>query len=133
MDGELRVLREQIARAPRNGRGYRQYTEELKIAVASYARRGKKQGESYAEMAKGLGLPAATLLHWRGKAKTAPPAGVGSEQRPLGFRPVSLQASTTSGNRRTNGPVVVLPNGIRIEGMGARELTELVRGLTCSA
>jgi len=132
MDGELRVLRERIARAPRNGRGYRQYTEELKSAIVGYVRRSNEQGESYAAMAKRLGVPAATLLHWRGKAGTAQPKAPAVEKRPLGFRPVSLQASMTDRDRGENGPVVVLPNGIRIEGMRMSELTELVRGLSCS-
>jgi transposase-like protein len=124
MDRELRVLREQIARAPRNGRGYRQYAEELKFEVAGYARRSRKQGHSYAKIAKKLGLPAATLLHWRGKA------GKPSKKLPIGFRPVALQAGTAATSERGTGPVVVLANGIRIEGLTASELTELVRGLS---
>lgn len=126
MDQELRTLRERIARAPRNGRGYRQYADALKIEVANYARRSKKQGDSYAEIAKRLGLPDATLLHWRDKAGKAPV----SEKHAIGFRPVALQASVEARNRRTTGPVVVLANGIRIEGLTTSELTELVRGLS---
>lgn len=128
MDGELRELRERIAKAPRNGRGYRQYTDELKLEVAGYARRSRKQGDSYAEIAKRLGLPAATLLHWRGKAGKAPV----SKKHAIGFRPVALQVSAAARNQREMGPVVVLANGIRIEGMTTSELTELVRGLSCS-
>ena len=126
MDRALQTLRERLARAPRNGRGYRLYSDELKIEAATYAQRSNKQGASYTEIAKRLGLPAATLLRWRGKAGKAPlPA-----KHAIGFRPVALQASVEARNQRATGPVVVLANGIRIEGLTTRELTELVRGLS---
>ena len=126
MDQGLRTLRERLARAPRNGRGYRLYSDELKIEAATYAQRSNEQGASYTEIAKRLGLPAATLLHWRGKAGKAPRP----EKRAIGFRPVALQASVEARNQQTTGPVMVLANGIRIEGLTTSELTALVRGLS---
>ena len=126
MSQELKVLREQLARVPRNGRGYRRYTEELKSAVASYGARGEQRGESYTDMAKKLGLPAATMLNWRGKERKA----ATTSKHPVGFRPVTVQDKPAEENARVSRPVVVLPGGIRVEGMTTGDITELLRGLS---
>ena len=140
MTSRLQSLQKRILRASVNRRGRRQYDNELRTAIASYARERRAQGESYAYIAKTLGVPSATLLHWReeGAVKSR------RSKRPVGFRPVAVheQEHGLSGRpaisnqiesrtRANHGPVVVLPSGIRIEGIAVTELPELVRSLIC--
>lgn len=128
MSQELRELQARIARIPRNGGRNRRYDEALKVAVANYATRGRERGESDANMARALGLPEATVRYWRSTVTGNRPA-----KHPVGFRPVTLQTEPPARSRHVSRPVVVLPGGIRIEGLRAEELPELVRGLLCSA
>ena len=141
---KVRTLRERIARTPANGRGYRRYDQALQREVASYAAVRRTRGDSYSVIANDLGVPSSTLLKWRGK-ELAPTT---SKKRPMGFRPVTLQASTpnhfeeagaelsfakalSTATGPDSRPVVVLPGGVRIEGIAIGDLAELVRSLGC--
>ena len=137
MIDEVQSLRRRIARTPVNGRGYRQYGDELRRDVCSYAAERNAQGESHKEIASVLGLPSATLSHWLDKA----PSSSKPKKQTVGFRPVALQANRfdatvlraenlDQGTRITQ-PVVVLPGGVRIEGLAVSDLAELVRSYRC--
>ena len=132
----LRRLRERIAHTPVNRRGRKRYSAELRQDLVSYAASRNATGESFKQVATELGLPAATLVHWcEGPGQRKP------RSRPVGFRPVSLQADAglspaTSAQRSvtpttSSQPVVVLPDGVRIEGLTTDEVVEFVRSLGC--
>lgn len=138
-DQQLRRLRNRIAGLPTNARGRRQYDAVLRQEIATYAAGRHADGESYSRIAEALGLSSATLLHWRDKASVDSK----SKKRPPGFRPVALRAqearkaevevsrpaSLDSAARQVSQPVVVLPGGVRIEGMVVGDLAELLRSL----
>lgn len=136
MNQTLRHLRKRIAHTSENGRGYKQYSRGLRQELVSYAASRYASGESYKEIAAALGLPSATLLNWcEGPSKRKP------SNRPVGFRPVSLQTDDGStgvpGTERgdsittSSQPVVVLAGGVRIEGLTTDGLVEFVRRLGC--
>lgn len=132
----LRQLRKQIAQTRVNRRGHKQYSGALRQALMSYAESQKARGESYKEIAAALGLPSATLLHWCDESLQRK-----SSSHPVGFRPVSLRAVEDSGGESTTRrrdaetrgcqPVVVLPDGVRIEGLTTHEVVEFVQRLKC--
>lgn len=143
-DEKLRQLRKRIASTPVNRRGRRQYDEVLRQEIASYAARRYARGESYAKIAEALKLPSATLLHWRDKAARQPKA----KKRQMGFRPIRLRAeeprrlqeldakrvvekSQSGVAGPASQPIVVLPGGVRIEGVAVGELAEFVRSMGC--
>lgn len=138
MTSRLQALQRRIVRTSVNRRGRRQYDEELRQEIASYVGERRAQGESYAYIARTLGVPDATLLYWRKKRPVRPK----QSKRAVGFRPVAMQeqeldvGSALSKDRShsdqvVHGPVMVLPSGIRIEGIAVTELPELVRNLIC--
>lgn len=136
MSRNLQSLRERIGCAPTNRRGYRQYDRQLRAEIKTHAASRLEQGACYKHIAKELGLAEATLLSWC-KDSTAKKAG---ENQPMGFRPVEVrdersdEPNAESSNRRTgpaSRPVVILPNGIRIEGISLTEMPEFLARLEC--
>lgn len=136
MTKTLRHLRKRIAHTPVNGRGFKQYSRDLRQKLVSYAASQHTTGESYKEIAAALGLPSATLLNWCDR-----PSKRKTSNRPVGFRPVSLQAddgpahasAAQRGDLSTTNsqPVVVVAGGVRIEGLTTDGLVEFVRRLGC--
>ena len=137
MTPKLQLLRQRIVQTPVNRRGHRQYGSELRQDICRYAATRHAQGDSHNETAKALGLPGVTLSHWLNKTPVNPQR----KKQPVGFRPVALRASKldTTGLQADNlghstqvsRPVVVLPGGVRIEGLAVEELAELVRSYRC--
>ena len=140
MTYHLQSLREQIAQAPTNRRGYRQYARKLRRDIETHAASRVTQGANYKEIAAELGLAAATLLNWcKDSSLEQPPV-----RRPMGFRPVEVGAeksknsaseSSASGSegefQTISQPVVVLPSGVRIEGLTLDELPDFLKRLEC--
>lgn len=130
----LQHLRKRIARTRVNRRGYKQYSRKLREELVSYAASRSVLGKSYKEIAAELGLPSATLSYWCEPSSQEKPLS-----RPVGFRPVSLHAGDEGGPAAQPSdsqtpdchPVVVLPGGVRIEGLPTGELVEFVRRLGC--
>jgi transposase-like protein len=135
MSRNLQQLKERIARTPVNRRGHRQYGQKLRRDIKGHAVNRLAQGASHKQIAEELGLAAATLLNW---CKTAP---VKPQKRPMGFRPVEVRdersartSSETSDIRRpepVSRPVVVLPSGVRVEGISLTELPGFLGWLGC--
>lgn len=117
MSDSVRQLHRGIVRARQGstGRGCR-YPAELRIAVARQVRAWRSQGESWAAISRELGLPSLTLQRWL------------ESENPAGFRPVVV--GSEDGRDPDAKPVVVLPNGIRIEGLGMPDLVAFVRALS---
>ena len=137
MTGSLQSLRERLAGVPTNRRGYRLYDDGLRRDIEKYAVGRVSAGASYKEVAGELGMAPATLLNW---FKRAPSKRVERGQL-IGFRPVEVQdgsgeesGSTTAascGGNAVSQPVVVLPSGIRVEGISLAELPEFIARLEC--
>ncbi len=134
MSDSMRMLHERIARTRVNRRGYRLYNKELRRDIQAHARRRMEQGESCKDIAGELGLAAATLQNWFKDANLESEEQV----RPMGFRPVEVTGERRESLERApasralepvSRPVVVLPSGIRIEGLSVTELPGLLKEL----
>ena len=136
----LQSLREQIAHAPTNRRGYRQYARKLRRDIEHHAASRVTQGASYKEIAAELGLAAATLQNW---CKDSSPEQL-PVRRSMGFRPVEVRAEESKNSasessalgsegefKAISQPVVVLPSGVRIEGLALGELPDFLKRLEC--
>lgn len=137
MTRDLQQLKERIARAPVNRRGYRQYGRKLRGDIRDHADRRLTQGVNHKQIAEELGLAAATLLNWC----KVPPVKPRQEKHPMGFRPVEVRGThrVHTGSEmsecreleRGSQPVVVLPSGVRVEGISLTELPGFLERLGC--
>ena len=137
-DAKLIELRQQIEKTPRNRRGYRQYSDGLRRDGIRYVKTRLSQGARVEHVAEALGLNQTTLQTWLKMTRTRAPGSRSTEQPKRSssstLRPVQVVAAqpgpkTTRPERGKPGPVVVLPNGIRIEQLTMEELVTLTRGL----
>jgi hypothetical protein len=115
MSDSIRHLHRGIVRVRQGGtgRGCR-YPADLRAAVADHVRSRRDRGEPWAAIGRELCLPVVTLQRW---------LDGGSE----GFRPVVVGPAEGRVDGAT--PVVILPNGIRVEGLEVPELVALLRAL----
>ncbi len=130
----LEELRERIARTKVDRRGYRLYSKELRRDLKAYVVERVKQGADFKESAGELGMAVPTVQNW---FKNQVPGLEESEQE-MGFRPVELvgeepAADESPGERGAPAPVagprLVMPNGIRLEGLSLTELAALLKEL----
>jgi len=134
---DLKRLRERIARTKTNRRGYRLYRPELRRDIRNHAASRLAQGTSHKQIAQELGLAGATLLNWCKDSFPEP----NPRSEPIGFRPVEVkrkrndtsdsESGTVRGCDACSGPVVVMPNGVRVEGISLAELPGFLRRLEC--
>lgn len=110
---ELRRALARIRRHP-SGHGHR-YPFALRSAVTAYVRRCRARGEPWAAITRDLGLNAFTLQRW---LQTAVPDT---------FRSVEVMAPEPP--PAATGVVVVLPGGVRIEGLDLTGLVAVARAL----
>ena len=96
----------------------RRYPAELKAAAVDHARQAQAAGQSLASVAEDLGLSDQTLRTW---VEAKPGGGL----RPVVIRPEPNEPPPTS----TGVPVLVTPEGFRIEGLDLEPLTSLLRTL----
>ena len=87
------------------------YPAPFRAAVAARTRRQLDQGASVHRVAGALGLPARSLTRWL--QQSAPPV-----LRPVTVRPDPLPAA---------GPVLVTPQGVRVEGLDPDTLIAVLR------
>ncbi len=88
------------------------YPVAFRAAVAALTRRQLDQGASMHRVATALGLPARSLLRWL--EQSAPPV-----LRPVTVRPEAPPAAA--------GPVLVTPQGVRVEGLDRDTLIAVLR------
>jgi hypothetical protein len=119
----LKRLKQQIAGAPVNKAGRRRYTETIRDEVLAVAKEGRNAGMSTMQLSRELGISYDTLVLWHWKAQKSGAAA------PM-LRPITLEEDAPSApHMAKNGPVVVLANGTRIEGLPLAGIIELVRTL----
>jgi hypothetical protein len=109
---------EELARRFRRGAQARtglRYPWELQGLALEYAELATGRGVSRREIAETLGLSEATLARWQEGVLS----GASSALREV----VIVDAP------RTGGAVLVMPSGVRVEGLGTRELVVLLEAL----
>ena len=112
VDRELRDLQRAIAAWRR--RGGRRYPAALRTRVAAWVARRRGEGAWWCDVARPLGIPAATLARW------AEPTADG----PLALRPVDVIDAPPDG-----AVTVVLPGGVRLEGVAVADVIAILRAL----
>src|SRR5579885_3298297 len=114
----LESLKARIGEAPRNGQGHRIYPDELKVDIVRYGRGRARQGASRNAIARELGISTDTINYWLGTRSKRAPART---KRSASMRRVRIATATVPSEAavaRGREPVMVLPTGIRIEGLG---------------
>ena len=118
----IEELKNHIAELPVSDAGRRRYPSVVKEGVLALLE-DEGAGWTQARLAAELGLNQATVSNWR-KAKKSPPQVLGK------CRPVRLAREEEASDVHVGrGRALVLPSGIRVEGLGLDELLELVREL----
>ena len=101
------------------GRGKR-YPQSLRQLAVGFASEAEAAGWSGSRIARRLGVAWATLERWC--ATTQPVTDSGG-----GMREVVLRDDTPSSAERR--PILMTPEGYRIEGLGQEDLVEILRAL----
>lgn len=116
-------LKKHIAELPVGGSGRRKYPRAVKEAALAILEEKRAEGWTQSRLADELGLNQATLSHWRRRALKGNQA-VGK------IRPVRLVSEAeTRGDECASRRAVVLPSGVRVEGLEMTELLALVKVL----
>ena len=115
MTADLRTIRKEIARL-RHGRARTavRYPRALRRAITTLVRKRGARGGGITAVARELDLPRWTLNLWL-RTPTAPR-----------IRAVVVPAMAPSTG---SGPVLVMPDGVRVEGASVETLTTLLRAL----
>lgn len=111
-----RLIRD--AHSGRDSRG-RRYSEAARALAVRYCRKCRDEGASFYRIASDLGVGVSTLERWLKEA----PEPVNEKTR---IREVRLAESSPASRSMR----VTFPNGLCVEGLGTRELIELIRGLS---
>ena len=129
-------LRRRIDAAARNGQGHRKYDSKLKRDVKRYVERRMGRGASLKAAAREISLSPDTLWAWMrgGNQRASDAAGARKTIRRVNVvtRRTAKRADAPSPATAASageGIVVVMPNGVRIEGLGGNEVASIVRGL----
>ena len=117
---KLEVLKKKISRLPVNSMGSRKpYPRKVKEAVVALAEEWCGSGQTQAALVEELGINEGTLWRWRREMGT-------SMERRGKVREIQVVEDKKSNSART----LILPNGVRVEGLELDELVVLVRELT---
>jgi hypothetical protein len=108
----MEELARRFCRKAQERQGLR-YSQELRRVAMEYARAAEGRGQGRREIAETLGLSEATLSRWLD----------GSQATRL-HEVVVVESGAASG-----APVLVMPSGIRVEGLCVRELISLLAAL----
>lgn len=111
----LRFTLKRLRRGP--GRRTR-YPISVRHEVAGHARRRLAGGEPLTSIARSLDLALASLQRWVSAGGTIP------------LRRVRLCEAPRPGPARAAGGVLIMPGGIRIEGLEIEQLAALLRSLS---
>ena len=122
----IQEVRRSLKSLRRSPNGQRRYTEEIREEVLTLGDQWRSQGKSLKELAAELGVNGSVFASWqrrkeRGVARTRRlrPVSVKEDLSAVGLRPAEISR-----------PVVVLPNGIRIEGLELEGLVALLSRLS---
>lgn len=111
---------------PRSPSGHRQYTEEIREQVLALGDQWRSAGKSLTLLAAELGLSGSVFANWQRRKERR-------QKRSGRLRPVSV-VEDMSAHRPCEvpvaAPVIVLPNGTRVEGLGLEELIAVLSRLS---
>lgn len=129
-------LHRRIGAASKNRRGHRRYDSKLKRDIIRYVEQRKAGGASLKTAAREVSLSPDTVWTWLhgGKKQPRQRSRTRSQKtvravRVVSGRPEGGIAPVRGASLGDAGIVVVMPNGVRIEGLGAGEVAAIVRGL----
>lgn len=109
---------EELARRFRQEAGQREglrYSQELRQLAVQYA--ASTVGLSRRQIAAALGLNEATLIRWQGSEPVARCA------------PAALHEVVVVDQAGRSQPVLVMPSGVRVEGLSVGELVSMLEAL----
>jgi len=110
-----RALRDELTSATRGAR-FARVPVELRAKVVTTARRGRREGRSWRAVARTLGIESKKLQRW-----------CGAEPAAAKWVPVEIvEAPASAAQSRL---AVVLPNGVRLEGLSVGDAPALLRAL----
>ena len=113
-DRELRDLRHHLGAIPR-GRG-RRFPAALRERILAWTVARRARGAGWSELARALGVPAATLQRWL-------------TPRPERAAAVALRPVAVTDEPACRPLIVVAPSGLRIEGVTIADVIAILRGL----
>lgn len=111
-DKEARDLRRRIARLRRGRPGFR-FSASLRRRITAWVVAHRERGIWWCDLAREIGVPAATLKRWATPRSTA-----------LGVREVEVIDAPPAGT-----VTLVAPSGLRIEGVEVETAIAILRGL----
>ena len=118
MDQRVREFRAAVE-AHRKSKQFR-YPEELKREAAELVPLLRKEGSSRSAVEKLLDVNWQTLARWVGASR-------GTERKKQAKpKPVPV---VLAGSSASSSPVLVTPNGVRVEGLSVDDITTVLRGL----
>ncbi len=118
MDEEIRRLRADARRlAQGKHRSQVRYPEAFRRAAVTLARRRQGRGGSVTRLAREIGVSEPTLTKW-----LRPSPGPG-------LRPVAVALPPPPAPHAGASPVLIAPNGVRIEGLDHDALIAVLRAL----
>ncbi|MHC5035025.1 MAG: hypothetical protein ACYTFZ_08310, partial [Planctomycetota bacterium] len=86
----------------------------------------REEGFTWAEVTETLTIGQATLTYWTRRAEESQAPAQQADMLPVAVVAGTL-ADSDETRPRSDGPVVVLPDGVRVEGLDLPEIVELVR------
>lgn len=119
----LEQLKKEIAELPVNRAGCRRhYPEALKKALVAFVEKWTREGETQRSLAAKLGINYAMLSGWKRKYKARRTTSVQ-------MRPVCVLDEQTAA-AESKQMALVLPSGIRVEGLDFEGLVKLMQVLS---
>jgi hypothetical protein len=112
-------LARRFCRAARERRGVR-YPSGMKRLALEYAAAAERGGRTRRQIAQSLGLCEATLVRWQRPARES------GEIRAVRVMAVAPRQGAAEACAVASGPVLVMPSGVRVEGLGLDELARLL-------
>jgi hypothetical protein len=118
MDEEIRRLRTDARRlAQGKARSQVRYPEAFRRAAVTLARMRQGRGGSVTRLAREIGVSEPTLTKWL-------------RPSPLpGLRPVAVALAAPPEPHAGSSPVLITPNGVRVEGLDRAALVAVLRAL----
>ena len=130
MSKQVRAIRDQIQRVARSGEPRtRRYPEALRRSTVTYARERVDAGATVESVAHALGLAGQTLSYWLRSVEPDPATD------PPAMRAVSVVPAPRHDEEppapplSPASPVVITPQGLRIEGLDVAGISDLLRRL----
>ena len=116
-EAESKALKRALSRVER-GRGKR-IPLALKARAVAHLKAGRREGASYGELGRRLGLSAETARRWASSRTRVSAPRTGAVPIEVVSEPVVARAV-----------VLVTPSGHRVEGLSVAQLAELLQALT---